>query len=34
MPAEWALILSGTLIFGAVYYIIQKIKKALQFLEW
>ena len=26
MPAEWALILAGALIFGAVYFVIQKIK--------
>lgn len=26
MPAEWALILAGALIFGAVYFIIQRIK--------
>ena len=26
MPAEWALILAGSLLFGAVYFVIQKIK--------
>lgn len=26
MPAEWALILAGGIIFGAVYFVIQKIK--------
>jgi hypothetical protein len=26
MPAEWALILAGSLMFGAVYFVIQKIK--------
>ncbi len=26
MPAEWALILAGSLVFGAVYFVIQKIK--------
>ena len=26
MPAEWALILAGGVIFGAVYFVIQKIK--------
>ncbi len=27
MPAEWALILAGSLLFGFVYFIIQKIKE-------
>ncbi len=27
MPAEWALILAGSLLFGSVYFIIQKIKE-------
>jgi len=29
MPAEWALILAGSLLFGAVYFVIQKIKAKL-----